>query len=141
MREPDGSFRFLDRMKYSIRRRGENISAWEAEQVLESHPDIAASAAIPVPSELGEDEVMAVMVLRSGAQVDYVELIRYCEPRLAYFAVPRFLEVVHQLPLTPNGKVQEYAHQPGVTNTTWEREAAGISLNRSPGVGAAHRPR
>ena len=46
------AFRFLDRMKDAIRRRGENISAWEVEQVLQSHPDVAAAAAIPVPSEL-----------------------------------------------------------------------------------------
>ena len=64
VREPDGSFRFLDRMKDAIRRRGENISAWEVEQVLAAHPDVAAAAAIPVPSELGEDEVMAVVVPR-----------------------------------------------------------------------------
>ena len=57
VRDPDGSFRFLDRLKDAIRRRGENISAWEVEQVLQSHPDVAAAAVIPVPSELGEDEV------------------------------------------------------------------------------------
>ncbi len=133
VRDSDGSFRFLDRMKDAIRRRGENISAWEVEQVLESHPDIAASAAIPVPSELGEDEVMAVMVARPGAQVDYVDLIRYCEPRLAYFAVPRFLEIVDELPLTPNGKVQKYVlRDRGVTATTWDREAAGVTVSRLP---------
>ncbi|MBM3679440.1 MAG: AMP-binding protein, partial [Actinobacteria bacterium] len=105
VREEDGSFRFLDRMKDAIRRRGENISAWEVEQVLQSHPDVAAAAAIPVPSELAEDEVMAVVVPREGAVLDYEELIRHCEPRLAYFAVPRYLEVAEALPLTPNGKV------------------------------------
>ena len=47
-------------MKDAIRRRGENISAWEVEQVLQLHPDVAAAAVVPVPSELGEDEVMAV---------------------------------------------------------------------------------
>ena len=64
VRDPDGSFRFLDRLKDAIRRRGENISAWEVEQVLQSHPDIAAAAVIPVPSELGEDDVMCVVVRR-----------------------------------------------------------------------------
>lgn len=131
VREPDGSFRFLDRMKDAIRRRGENISAWEVEQALESHPDIAASAAIPIPSELGEDEVMALVVPRPGSEIDYPGLIRHCEPRLAYFAVPRFLEALEELPLTPNGKVQKFLlRERGITADTWDREAAGITVSR-----------
>jgi crotonobetaine/carnitine-CoA ligase len=131
VRESDGSFRFLDRMKDAIRRRGENISAWEVEQVLDAHPKVAASAAIPVPSELGEDEVMAFVVPREKAVIDYEELIRYCEPRLAYFAVPRFLEIVEELPLTPNGKVQKYVlRERGVTAATWDRDAAGVEVAR-----------
>ena len=67
VRNDDGYFRFVDRLKDSIRRRGENISAWEVEQALESHPAIAAAAAVPVPSELGEDDVMAFVVPNNGA--------------------------------------------------------------------------
>ena len=131
VREPDGCFRFLDRMKDAIRRRGENVSAWEVEQVLDAHPDIAASAAIPVPSELGEDEVMAVIVPREGASVAFEDVIRHCETRLAYFAIPRYLELADELPLTPNGKVQKYVlRERGVGARTWDREAAGIVTRR-----------
>jgi crotonobetaine/carnitine-CoA ligase len=131
VRDPDGSFRFLDRMKDAIRRRGENISAWEVEQVLQSHPDVAAAAVVPVPSELGEDEVLAFVVLRAGASADPVELIRHCEPRLAYFAIPRYVDVVEELPLTPNGKVRKFAlRERGVTDSTWDREAAGYTVQR-----------
>ena len=131
VRDPDGSFRFLDRMKDAIRRRGENISAWEVEQVLQSHPDVAAAAVVPVPSELGEDEVLAFVVLRAGASADPVELIRHCEPRLAYFAIPRYVDVVEELPLTPNGKVRKFAlRERGVTDSTWDREAAGYTVRR-----------
>ena len=136
VREPDGAFRFLDRMKDAIRRRGENISAWEVEQVLQSHPDVAAAAAVPVPSELAEDEVMAFVVPRERASLDYEDLIRHCEPRLAYFAVPRFLEITGELPLTPSGKVQKFLlRERGVTPSTWDREAAGVELR----AGAARR--
>jgi crotonobetaine/carnitine-CoA ligase len=129
VREPDGAYRFLDRMKDAIRRRGENISAWEVEQVLQSHPDVAAAAAIPVPSELAEDEVMAFVVPREHASLHYEDLIRHCEPRLAYFAVPRFLEITEELPLTPSGKVQKFVlRERGVTASTWDREAAGVEL-------------
>jgi crotonobetaine/carnitine-CoA ligase len=131
VRDPDGSFRFLDRMKDAIRRRGENISAWEVEQVLQSHPDVAAAAVVPVPSELGEDEVLAFVVLRAGTSADPVELIRHCEPRLAYFAIPRYVDVVEELPLTPNGKVRKFAlRERGVTDSTWDREAAGYTVQR-----------
>ena len=68
VREADGCFRFLDRLKDAIRRRGENISAWEVEQVLQSHRTSPAAAVDPVPSELGEDEVMAVVVPRAGCR-------------------------------------------------------------------------
>jgi carnitine-CoA ligase len=130
-RDPDGSFRFLDRMKDAIRRRGENISAWEVEQVLISHPDVAAAAVVPVPSELGEDEVMAFVVARDGSSPEPEELIRHCEPRLAYFAVPRFVEFLDGLPLTENGKVRKFVLRTrGVTDAAWDREAAGYVLRR-----------
>jgi carnitine-CoA ligase len=131
VREPDGSFRFLDRMKDAIRRRGENISAWEVEQVLVSHPDVASAAVVPVPSELGEDDVMAFVVARDGATLDFEGLLRHCEPRLAYFAVPRYFEALDELPLTENGKVRKFVlRQRGVTDAAWDREATGYVLGR-----------
>jgi carnitine-CoA ligase len=128
VRDPDGAFRFLDRLHDAIRRRGENVSSWEVEQALGSHPEVAAAAAVPVPSELGEDEVMAFVVLREGAEIGYEELVRWCEPRLAYFAVPRYLERVAALPLTENGKVRKVElRERGVGPQTWDRDAAGVS--------------
>jgi len=131
IRDDDGYFRFVDRLKDSIRRRGENISAWEVEQALESHPAIAAAAAVPVPSELGEDDVMAFVVPNNGATIDPEALIRHCEPRLAYFAIPRYIEFLDTLPLTENGKVQKYVlRERGVSEATWDRERAGIDVQR-----------
>lgn len=125
VREPDGWYRFIDRAKDAIRRRGENISSWEVEQVLIEHPAVRAAAAFPVPSELGEDEVMAAVVLEPGAELTPEELVRHCEPRLAYFAIPRYIEFVAELPLTENGKVRKQALRArGVTPSTWDRGAA-----------------
>jgi crotonobetaine/carnitine-CoA ligase len=129
--QEDGWFRFLDRMKDAIRRRGENVSAWEVEQVLLQHGSLAAVAVIPVPSELGEDDVMACVVPRDGRRVDPVELLRFCEPRLSYFAIPRYVDVVGELPLTENGKVRKFVlRERGLTPTTWDREAAGVTIAR-----------
>ena len=108
VREPDGAFRFVDRIKDAIRRRGENISSYEVEQVLLSHPDVAAAAVFPVQSELAEDEVMAALVARPYRILRPDEVLAYCKNRLPYFAIPRYLDIVSDLPRTENGKVQKY---------------------------------
>jgi crotonobetaine/carnitine-CoA ligase len=127
----DGWLRFLDRMKDAIRRRGENVSAWEVEQVLMLHAQIESVAVIPVPADLGEDDVMACVVARTGARIDPVELVRFCEPRLPYFAIPRYVEIFDELPLTENGKIQKFVlRERGVTAATWDRDAAGVTVKR-----------
>jgi crotonobetaine/carnitine-CoA ligase len=133
VRDEDEIWRFLDRFKDSIRRRGENISSYEVETALQDHPDVATAAVIPVPSDLGpgDDEVMAFVMLRPGAQPDPVGLVRHLEPRLAYFAIPRYIDFVDEVPLTENGKVRKFVlRERGVTETTWDREAAGVTLKR-----------
>jgi carnitine-CoA ligase len=124
VRQPDGNFRFVDRLKDAIRRRGENISSFEVEQVLLSHAAVANAAVFPVRSALAEDEVMAVVVLHPDSKLTEAELVAYCEPRLPYFAVPRYLEFTTDLPATENGKVQKYKlRERGVTDKTWDRDA------------------
>ncbi len=132
VRESDGFYRFIDRMKDAIRRRGENISSYEVEQVLVNHPQVENAAVFPVRSELAEDEVMAAVVLRSGASLTYAALLDYCQPRMPYFAVPRFLEFVDALPVTENGKVTKYKlRERGVTAATWDRNKAGYKILRA----------
>ncbi len=131
IREPDGFYRFVDRMKDAIRRRGENISSYEVEQVLLSHPAIGNAAVFPVRSELAEDEVMAALVLRAGAQIAPAVLLDFCQPRMPYFAVPRYLEFVDALPVTESGKVTKYKlRERGITAATWDREKAGYKVVR-----------
>ena len=131
LRESDGFFRFMDRMKDAIRRRGENISSYEVEQVLVRHPQVENAAVFPVRSELAEDEVMAAVVLRPGEKLPYEALLDYCQPRMPYFAVPRYLEYVDALPVTENGKVTKYKlRERGITAATWDREKAGYKVSR-----------
>jgi carnitine-CoA ligase len=123
VRESDGQFRFLDRLKDAIRRRGENISSFEVEQVLISHPEVAAAAVFPVKSELAEDEVMTSVVLKQGSRLSEIDLLRFCEPRLPRFALPRFVEFVVALPQTENGKVQKFKlRERGIPKDVWDRE-------------------
>jgi crotonobetaine/carnitine-CoA ligase len=130
-RDAEGRFRFIDRLKDAIRRRGENISSYEVEQVLLSHPAIETAAVYPVKSEMAEDEVMAAIVLRPGERLSELELMKFCETRMAYFAVPRYIDYVEQLPATENGKVQKFKlRERGIAATTWDREAAGYKVAR-----------
>ena len=122
VRDGDGAFRFIDRIKDAIRRRGENISSFEVEQVLLSHPAVASAAVYPVRSELAEDEVMAAVTTRPGQVLDPADLARHCDSRLPYFAVPRYVDVLADLPRTENGKVQKYKlRERGVSARTWDR--------------------
>lgn len=124
--DDEGYVYFVDRIKDCIRRRGENISSFEIEQVISRHIAIAEVAAVAVDSPIsgGEDEVKVVVVLEPKQRLSHEELITYCEQHLPRFAVPRYIEFVESLPKTPTSKVQKnLLRQQGVTSTTWDREA------------------
>ena len=131
-RDADGNYYFVDRTKDAIRRRGENISSFEVEMVVNSHPDVQETAAVPVSSKWGEDEVMVVIAAKPGRMLDPAELVHFLQPRMAYFMVPRYIRLVSSLPKTPTAKVQKAVlRAEGITPDTWDREAAGLFLKRS----------
>ncbi len=122
----DGYVYFVDRIKDCIRRRGENISSFEIEEVICRHTAIAEVAAVAVESPIpgGEDEVKVVVVLDPGQQLGHEDLVRYCEQHMPRFAVPRYIEFIASLPKTPTSKVRKnLLRQDGVTPATWDREA------------------
>jgi crotonobetaine/carnitine-CoA ligase len=109
-RDGDGWYYFVDRLKDAIRRRGENISSYEVEQAILGHAAVfeVAVVAVPAASEAGEDEVMAYVVPATGAGgADPQVVWAWCDERLPYFAVPRFLAFVDALPKTPSEKVRK----------------------------------
>jgi carnitine-CoA ligase len=129
--DADSNFRFIGRLKDVIRRRGENISSHEVEQVLLSHPDIEVAAAFPVASDLAEDEVMVVLTLCAARALDPIALMGFCETRKPHFAIPRYVEVMPDLPRTESGKIQKFKlRERGVTAGTWDRQAAGYVVRR-----------
>ena len=130
-RDTRGNFFFVDRLKDSIRRRGENISSFEVEKELLAHPSIRDVAVVAAASEHSEDEVLAALTLVTGATIDYPQLVRFLEVRLPHFMVPRYFRVLDRLPMTPTNKIEKYAlRDQGVTADTWDREAAGLILKR-----------
>jgi crotonobetaine/carnitine-CoA ligase len=131
--DKQGRLYYADRIKDRIRRRGENISSFEIEQVLNDHPDIQESAVVGIRVEDagGEDEVKAYIVTEGGSDIDNIALLDYCADRIPRFAVPRYIEAVEDLAKTATGKIQkEPLRQAGVTQNTWDRESVGYKIAR-----------
>jgi crotonobetaine/carnitine-CoA ligase len=129
--DEDGFFGFVDRKKDALRRRGENISSWEVEKIVNGHPAVAQSAAVAAKTAMAEDEVMICVVLKPDARLEPAELLDYCGDKMAYFMVPRYVRFMPQLPQTPTLRVQKAVlRREGVTPDTWDREAAGYRLKR-----------
>lgn len=121
--DKEGNLYFTDRKTDSMRRRGENISSFEVESIVEKHPDVSVCAAFGVPSELGEDEVMIWVIPREGAQLDLKDLIRHCAENMAYFMVPRYIDIVDEIPRTETLRIiKTEMKKRGVTERTWDRE-------------------
>jgi crotonobetaine/carnitine-CoA ligase len=130
-RDQDGYFYFVDRKKDALRRRGENISSFEVERAINTHPKVLESAAVAVKSDLAEDEVKICVVLKPRESLTPEELIAYADDRMPYFAVPRYVEFMEALPKTPTERVQKYLlKEAGVTPGTWDREKAGVKVKR-----------
>src|SRR5580693_7186380 len=113
----DGTYTFVSRIKEVIRRRGENLSPLEVEEVLEAHPDVLEAAVTGVPSDLTEEEVKAFVVTAGGAPPDFAALRAWAAARLAAFKVPRYWQQVGALPRTPTARVAKHrlpaGHPPG----------------------------
>lgn len=123
---------FVDRKEDVIRRRGENVSGFEMDQVLRRHPDVAEVAVHGVASDLLEQEVKVTAVLVAGSGLTPEELCRWCADEVPYFAVPRYVEFRDELPKNEVGRVlKSRLRAEGVTGATWDREAAGLSLPRT----------
>jgi crotonobetaine/carnitine-CoA ligase len=131
MQDERGEFFFVDRAKDAIRRRGENISSMEVEVTVVEHPAVVECAAFGVPAEFGEEEVKIAVVLAEDATFDPADLVQFLAQRMPRFMVPRYVEVVAALPRTPTEKVRkDELRAAGITETTWDRDAAGLVLPR-----------
>ena len=150
--DEDGYLYFVDRKKDVVRRRGENISSQEVEDVIKSHPAVLDCAVIAVPSELGEEEVKAYVVPRAAPTVSSgdpspsgrgiqsegemvplrpEDVVYWCAERLAHFKVPRYVEFRNDLPRTPSFRVRKdilRREQEDLTSGCFDREKAGIRV-------------
>jgi carnitine-CoA ligase len=129
-RDALGFYYFVDRATDSIRRRGENISAFEVEAALRLHANVLEAVAIAVPSSQGSDqEVMAVLIVREPSQFEAAAYLEFLRAHLAPHMLPRYIRVVTELPRTPTQKIEKYRLRSiGVTPDTWDRELAGVKI-------------
>lgn len=124
--DADGYLHLTDRKKDVIRRRGENISAYEVESVIAAHDAVLQVAVYPLRSEHSEDEVAASIVLRQDARMTPQELVAFCEKSMSGHMVPRYLEFLPELPLTPTNKVEKYKLKQQAESRRdqlWDRDA------------------
>ena len=131
-KDNDGFYYFIDRIKDALRRRGENISSYEVEKVVNDHPSVLESAAIAAKSDVsgGEDEVKICVVLKDGCILGHEELIQWCDKRMPYYCVPRYIIFMKDLPKTPSLKVQKaILRKLSINNVdVWDRVKEGIKL-------------
>jgi crotonobetaine/carnitine-CoA ligase len=119
----DGTYTYVGRRKEVLRRRGENLSPLEVEEVLDSHPAVLESAVVGVESELSEEEIKAFVVAAPGAEVDFASLRGYAAERLSAFKVPRFWELIGELPRTPTARIAKHRLPAGHQPSEYDAEA------------------
>lgn len=105
--DADGYYTFVSRKKDIIRRRGENIAGAELDRVIGEHPAVHEAAAVAVPAELGEDDILVAVVLKPGEKATAQDIAQWCRERLAPQKVPRYVLFTDELPHTPTAKIQK----------------------------------
>jgi len=130
--DQDGTLWILDRKKDAIRRRGENVSSVELENAIRMHPLVKEVAVHAVPSDIGDDDIKACMVLQPESTLEPEELFAYFKRTLPYFAVPRYVEFLPALPVNAVGRVTKVTlRERGLTTTTLDLEALGLVVERT----------
>lgn len=124
VRQHSDGLEYIGRRKGSIRRRGENVSAWEVEEAVAANPKVLEVAAIGVPSEVGEEDVAVLIVPMPGQELAPEELVEFVAKDLPRFAVPRYVEFVDSLPKTPSERVEKAkVRERGITAAAWDANA------------------
>ncbi len=125
--DDEGDFYYLGRKKDSFRRRGENISAWEIERVINAHPDIEENAVVGVQAEVGEQDLKAFIKCAAGCVLDPLDVIKWCEPRMPYYQIPRYIKFVDAFEKTPTQRIfKDRLSRDGAD--CWDLEKSGYQI-------------
>ncbi|MCP4625499.1 MAG: ATP-dependent acyl-CoA ligase [bacterium] len=128
-RDEEGYIYYVGRHAHFIRRRGENVSSEEVEDIINSHPDVKESGVVGVPSIVGDEDVKAYIV-SSKKNLDPLEIIRWCEGKISYFKIPRYVEFLDQLPITATNRLERHKLKVLGIGEAWDQEKSGYKLKK-----------
>ncbi len=130
--DTDGYLYYVSRKVDFIRRRGENISPWEIETIINDHPLVQESAAVAVPSEVGEDEIKLCVVPKEGASLDALDVFKFCQSRLAYYLIPRYIDIRQFLPKNALARVERWKlKEEGIPSHIFDGKKAGVIIPKT----------
>lgn len=116
----------------AIRYRGENVSAFELEREVLSHPAVRLAAAFGVPGELGEDDIKVDVVLAARQALTPEALLAHLRGRVADFMLPRYIQFRGELPMTGSQRIEKYKLKAeGIANADFDRGPAGTRPARA----------
>jgi crotonobetaine/carnitine-CoA ligase len=127
--DDEGDYYYLGRKTDSFRRRGENISAWEVERVINAHPVIEESAVVGVQAEVGEQDLKAFIKCTAGRILDPLDVIKWCEPRMPYYQIPRYIKFVDAFEKTPTQRISKVRLSSDGADC-WDLEKSGYRVNK-----------
>lgn len=127
--DAEGDYYYLGRKKDSFRRRGENISAWEVEHIINAHPDIQESAVVGVAAEIGEQDLKVFIKCAPGITLAPLDFIKWCEPRMPYYQIPRYIAFVEDFEKTPTQRILK-DRLSRTTSDCWDLETSGYRIRR-----------
>ena len=106
--DKDGYVQIVGRLKDMIIRGGENIYPRQIEEFLIRHPKVADVQVIGVPDKFFGEELLALVIPKSGTELTKEELRDYCKNQISHQKIPRYFRFVEAYPMTASGKVQKY---------------------------------
>ena len=122
VRRADGHFEFIDRAKDAIRRKGENISAYEVEMLACQHAGVVEAAAVGLDTDAQDQELALFYSCKPGHELPEPEILAYLQQVAPRFMVPRFLRRLEALPRTETGKVQKGPLRTARAEQLWDRK-------------------
>ena len=139
--DEDGTVWLVDRKKDFIRRRAENVSSVQVEEAILKHPAVRQVSVHAVPGEFSDDDIKACIVLAQNGRPPMDDLFLFFKRTLPYFAIPRYVEFMDSLPANAVGRVRkEDLRRRGVTTSTWDLEALGLTVSRAERRGSTEAP-
>ena len=120
--DSEGDFYFHGRKSDSLRHRGENVSAFDVEDVVRQHPDVEECAVIGVPGELGEQDIKLFVKVKPGRSYSPSGLVAWCADRLAGFQLPRYIVEVDRFDKTASERIIKHALPRDIAGA-WDRLA------------------